>query len=134
MIVVRKDGKILVLKRSGSDFRRPECWDFPGGNFEQGEDVMESARREVMEETSLKIGDLKPIYVESARLKNQNGADVIALCYVTKKFEGEIKLSYEHMEYRWVKPEEFLEKFETGDDRGFLKNALRRAIEFGEVG
>lgn len=40
-IVVDQKGKILALPRDPHDARRPNCWDFPGGNYEEGESVAE---------------------------------------------------------------------------------------------
>ena len=37
---------------------------------------------------------------------------------------GDIVLSDEHVEFRWVSAEEFMD-LETGDDGGFLKDSLK---------
>lgn len=46
-VVLRKDGKFLIMKRDG-------IWDLPKGKFEKGESAEEAALREVNEETGLK--------------------------------------------------------------------------------
>ena len=35
-IIVRKDGKILALKRAADDHSRGGNWDLPGGGYEEG--------------------------------------------------------------------------------------------------
>lgn len=123
VLVVREDGKFLVVRRSKEAPRRPECWDFPGGNFEKGENIVKSAKREVREEVGLEVGELKPIYLQSSGKDSVEDLDVISVGYVTSEFEGEIVLSHEHIEYRWVSAEEFVE-MEVGDDGGFLKKCV----------
>lgn len=123
-IVVDKDGKILALRRDPNDIRRPNCWDFPGGNYEEGESIEECIKREIKEETSLIARTLKPIYVASNMGKTYQDINVIALTQVCTDWEGKVKLSSEHVEFRWVTPTEFMD-LETGDDGGFLKASLR---------
>lgn len=124
VIVVRVDGRILTIKRSDKDRRRPGCWDFPGGNFEKGEHILRSAEREVMEEVGIKVSNLRPVLVDSGMGPNIDGVDVIAVGYVADDYSGDVELSGEHVEYRWVTKDEFL-GFETGDDGGFLKKMLK---------
>jgi len=122
------EGRLLVLKRSEENQTRQGCWDFPGGNFEKGEDIVKAAEREVREETKLEVDRLIPIYVESSGGRRNDGVDVIAIAYLSTEFSGEIGLSNEHDEYRWVKLEEFLE-MDTGEDGGFLKASVRAYLD-----
>lgn len=52
-VLVWRDKQLLLGKRLAKG--QPSCWQFPGGHLENGESVIECARREVLEETSLKI-------------------------------------------------------------------------------
>lgn len=56
-VIVRKSGKVLVGKRKGEHGGRK--WAFPGGHLEFGESFEECAIREVLEETGLKIKNIK---------------------------------------------------------------------------
>jgi 8-oxo-dGTP diphosphatase len=123
-IVVDNAGKILALRRDPNDVRRPNCWDLPGGNYEEGETIEECIKREVREETSLIAHTLRPIYVASNMGETYQNINVIALAQACDKWEGEVKLSSEHTEFHWVTPEEFMD-LETGDDGGFLKQSLQ---------
>ncbi len=44
-----KDGKILALRRSATDPRRPLTWDLPGGSIEEGEVMQDALNREIFE-------------------------------------------------------------------------------------
>ena len=52
-VLVWRDEQLLLGKRLVNG--RQNCWQFPGGHLENGESVIDCARREVREETSLKI-------------------------------------------------------------------------------
>lgn len=56
-VLVWRDGKLLLGKRINKD--RSVCWQFPGGHLEHGESVTECAHREVLEETSLRVSQLR---------------------------------------------------------------------------
>ncbi len=130
-IVVNKDGKVLALRRDPNDARRPNCWDLPGGNYEEGETVDECIKREVREETSLILKSVRPVYLASNFGKTYQGVNVIAVAQTSSDWEGDVKLSNEHTEYRWVTPNEFL-KLETGDDGGFLKDSLEEYLTYSK--
>jgi 8-oxo-dGTP diphosphatase len=125
-IVVNKDGKILALKRAADDHSRGGNWDLPGGGYEQGEEVVAAIEREVMEEAGLTVNSLNPIYFAS-RIGVEagffQGDTVFATCYASSDWEGEVVLSNEHTEYRWVTPEEF-KSYNFGEDSGFFVEAL----------
>ena len=60
-VFVRKDGKVLMGKRSGKS--APGHWCPPGGKLEMNEDVYECARRETLEEAGIEISNLRLIAV-----------------------------------------------------------------------
>ena len=55
-VCIRWHGKVLLGKRIGA--HAGGFYSFPGGHLEYGEDPVECARREVMEETGLKLGEI----------------------------------------------------------------------------
>ena len=56
-VMVMRDGKVLLAKRKSELGRGEYCW--PGGKMEFGESFEECARREVLEETGMKIKNIR---------------------------------------------------------------------------
>ena len=56
-IIVIKDGKVLLGKRKNS--HGSGTWHFPGGHLEFNESIEACARREVLEETGLRIKNIR---------------------------------------------------------------------------
>ena len=120
-IVWNKDGKVLTLRRSKTDPRRPLTWDLPGGLVEYGENPQEAAKRETEEETGITLSGLKIMDVDS----HYRSKYVISLIFEAKVGNPEVKISWEHDQYQWVVPEE-LQKMDIPDK---YKQAVAVAVE-----
>lgn len=126
LIVDNNSGNILVLQRGQEDNHRGLKWDFPGGGYEQGEDITESLYREVLEESALVVHSAQPIFVDN-RIGEKSGLyagdHVFAICQLSNNWEGEVTLSDEHIASRWLSPEDAL-NLDYGDDGGFFTSSL----------
>ena len=59
VLLIDRQGRILMQHRSMDAPAAPGKWSFPGGGIEEGEAPQEAARRELLEETGLTVdGDL----------------------------------------------------------------------------
>ena len=98
-------------------------WLPPGGHIEQDETPPEAARREVKEETGLDIE--KPRVFHAIARVNQLGEHWTTIYFLAHAGSDDVKLSWEHDEYKWIRPEE-LEAME-GSTRN--KDAVAYFIE-----
>jgi 8-oxo-dGTP diphosphatase len=107
-----EDDKILILRRSDTDDRRPLQWDLPGGGVDPGEDIKQACSREILEEAGLvvPVSDLKVMHAMSEITESGESATWIVMRATIE--QSEPTLSYEHSEFRWVTLEEALKLFE----------------------
>jgi 8-oxo-dGTP diphosphatase len=103
--IVLKNDKILILKRSVRENCFSSQWDIPGGRINFGETPEEALKREVKEETGLSIKVLKPVRTWTF-FKNKKNTQVIGLTMLCRYKSGKVKLSKEHKDFRWIKPED----------------------------
>jgi 8-oxo-dGTP diphosphatase len=110
-VVLVREGKVLLLRRSETDKRRPLQWDLPGGMVENGEDLNTAAARETQEESGITVDPLKLNLVYTDNKMTEKGY-VIWLFFAEKTTEEKTVLSFEHTESIWVTPNEALEMIE----------------------
>ena len=81
-----------------------EEWDLPGGKIDFNEDIENSLKREVKEETNLDINNiniLKPFNLKF------NGTPVLVIVYSADiSCDSPIKISYEHLDYNFFSKSE----------------------------
>lgn len=102
-----RDGKVLVVRRA----RKPalSLYTLPGGAVEIGETLLEAATREVREETAL---DIEPVGLAGQRdvivrdAQNRVERHFVILCFAARWRAGELVLSEELDDARWLEPAE----------------------------
>ncbi len=92
VIIENGKGEILMQQREDNN-----CWGFPGGAVEIGEELEHTACREVFEEVGLVVENLSLFGIFSGEKMHYiypNGDEVyiIAAVYTTKAFKGEMSL------------------------------------------
>jgi 8-oxo-dGTP diphosphatase len=120
---IYKDNRVLVLKRSKTESPFPGNWEIPGGGVEFGEDTEDALRREVKEETGLKIKIIQPYTTFSYIWKGVQRIDIQYLC---QPFTKKIILSDEHDEYLWA-TKNMVKKLKT---TGKMRQVILKGFEF----
>lgn len=122
VVVFNPQSQILFLKRSAQT-SRPGGWDFPGGRLED-EDPIAGIKREAREEAAIELKNIRPL-----TLVTHEGEDptkrVLVVGYSAELESGEVKLSWEHTEFKWLNIEEAQAVDLPEGHRQFLKVALK---------
>jgi ADP-ribose pyrophosphatase YjhB (NUDIX family) len=81
-------------------------WGIPGGKIERGENSEEALRREILEETGLRIQDITFAMVQDCvePPEFERSAHFLLLNYTAKTNGSAVKLNDEAEEFRWVTP------------------------------
>lgn len=99
-LISHSDGKILLIRgpRRG--------WEFPGGQVEEGENLIEAFQREVQEETGItaSIGELVGVY------SNIKAPTKLAFGFLGNYICGELTTSNESLETEWVARDSTLQR------------------------
>ena len=101
--IIGDSGKYLLIKRSSVSKFFPSKWDFPGGKVDSGESFEKSVIREVHEETALKVDVGKLLFEGKV---NENDKDIYFKMFYINEFKGEVILSLDHTEFKWLSKEE----------------------------
>ena len=111
-VIVDEQGRVLMLRS-----RYADAWMLPGGGLERGEHVDEAVRRECREELGVdaSIERLTGLYY------HEPSAGYVAI-FRCALGEGEIRLSHEHSERRWMELADIPERLRT-----MVEDSLRSA-------
>lgn len=106
-------------------------WDLPKGKMEPGETKQETALRELMEETGL-TAELDDKFEETIGYiftdHNKQLAQKTAYFFVGKATNTNVKLSHEHIGYKWLPYKEALEQLTYDNAKTLLKKAHKYII------
>ncbi len=103
--LVRREGRILALRRSARKDAAPGIWEAISGRLEPGEEPLEAVHREIHEESGLAVRvDPRPW---AAFTTDRAGVPMLIVYYVADWIAGEFRLSEEHSDGRWMTAEEF---------------------------
>jgi dienelactone hydrolase/8-oxo-dGTP pyrophosphatase MutT (NUDIX family) len=106
-VLLEHQGKILLLKRSQKVGTYRGLWLSVAGYLERGDNVLNQARKEVKEETGIKLGRLKGYQMAKSFKFIDKKIDRIWQIHpvlIKLKRKPKIRLDWESVAYRWVKP------------------------------
>lgn len=118
-LVRDSDGRVLMIHSPRRD------WEFPGGQVEEGEDLITALQREVSEETGITVtvGKLAGVY---SNVKSH----IVMFDFLCEFVSGELQASAESLAVEWVEADEALPRI----IRPVIRDRMRDMLEFtGEV-
>lgn len=112
-------GRVLMIRSPRGD------WEFPGGQVEEGEDLVSALQREVLEETGITVavGKLAGVY---SNIKSH----IVMFDFLCELLSGELQTSAESLAVEWVAADKALGRI----IRPVIRDRMRDMLEFtGEV-
>ncbi|MFX1284639.1 MAG: NUDIX domain-containing protein [Promethearchaeota archaeon] len=107
--IIEKNNHFLILKRSSNKDFAPNTWEPVTGRLERDENPENGVLREIEEEVGIEAQVVMPI-ATSCFYRGGQEVPMVFIYYWVKYLEGEVKLSWEHSEYKWVTLEEALKE------------------------
>ncbi len=151
VIFRRENGRIKYLLLHYIYEERPRHWDFPRGGIEKNEKSIETAKREIWEESGIKYLKFISGFKESIRwfykrkinfrvksngiLKNKAKTITVfktAIFYLAELKKGKVKISFEHVDYKWLPRDEALECLTFKNAKNVLKKANQFFLKYYE--
>lgn len=105
-LILNPRAEVLLIKTH----KWGDRWGIPGGKIHEGEKMEEGLKREILEETGLKIRDIRFALVQEAVNSQEfyRPAHFILINYFAFSEETQVTLNNEAEDCRWVKPGEAL--------------------------
>jgi len=116
-LLLDKNENILILKRSDKVRTYKGCWSGVAGYVEEGEEPVDTAFKEIREETGLTDNDVEliktvdPIEFTDFYEEEKYDWKVYPFLFKLRK-ESKIRIDWEHISYKWIKPSD-IDKFEV---------------------
>ena len=101
--IIKCNNEYLIVQRSNTDDFLPGIWEFPGGNIEENETILEALKRELKEEIGYELdtNNEKIVHFYDEIKHSLQYIELDFLIKVNTK-DINIKLSNEHDDYKWV--------------------------------
>ena len=115
---INNDIRYLLIKN-----RRSSNWSFPKGHIEKNETLEETAKREVLEETGLRL-DIIPGFQCKSEYSIQNRIQKTVQIFVGTTKDTQTKIQLEEIEdYIWLTYENAYKSLKFDNDKTILKDA-----------
>lgn len=114
VLIIDNDGyHLLMIRANHPTFSNDP--DLPGGTIEEGEQALEAALREVMEEANISLASADVRSVYRGDTYSANGTEYsLYVARVAKR--PAVTVSWEHSDFAWVNREDFLAQARAAND------------------
>jgi 8-oxo-dGTP diphosphatase len=120
VFVIEHDGRVLLLKRSLAKDHAAGEWETGSGGILSGESPQSAVIREAWEETGLDV-EIVDVIDAFHFYRGVERRETIGISFHCRRRSGDVTLSEEHDEARWVA----LREVEEGDYPDWMRRAAR---------
>lgn len=126
IIFYKEEGKIYYLLLNYSPIGNTEktYWGFAKGRIEKGEKEIDTIKREIEEETGINdlkfVDGFKEVEKYFFKIKGETIFKTVYFLLAETKTK-EIKLSFEHLDYKWLLFDEAIDQLTFKNAKEFLK-------------
>jgi 8-oxo-dGTP diphosphatase len=136
-VIVRDDGKILLLKRASHEKVYPNCFTFPGGKVEGNDTISETLVKEVREECGLVLRPGAVLLKEKSigRPDGSTSKSLSFLCTV-ESTENVVIDENDFTEYMWASLSDLASIEHVGIESEFIKvaNIINASLDLQLIG
>ncbi len=118
------DGRLLLLQRAADEFL-PFHWEVPSGHVESGESLADALRREVSEEVGAQVREIGPMLASFRYLSGSGKPTEQLTFHVLCDTPLVVRLSEEHMAYRWLTNTDAVPEPMTDETKGIIREFFR---------
>ena len=125
-VVLFNSDKFLLLQHINEDSRVDGHWDFPKGHVELGEEEIDTALRELKEETDIEDVDIIPSFKQFINYnisKDTLSVSKKVIFFLAETKVWDVSLSSEHQNFVWLNFEEAVERLTYDNAKNILKEA-----------
>ena len=129
---VEKSSGVIIFRKQGDDIfylllhYELGHWDFAKGHIEKGETLEQTAIRETEEETGINdlefINGFREWFKYFFKYKGENIMKIVTF-FLARTETKDIKLSFEHIGYKWLPYEQALGQLTFDNAKNILKKA-----------
>lgn len=117
--IIFDDDKVLILQQAAGH------WGFPKGHVENDETEVETAKREIKEETNLDV-EINENFRYAEKYSPAEGVEKEVIYFIAKKIGGEINPQEEEVQkIEWLSYDEALERLTFNNSKELLKLAWK---------
>ena len=114
VLIIDDEGHYLLMKRANHPTFLNDP-DLPGGTVEKGEEALEAALREVIEEADISLSPTDAQHLYTGSEYSAHGTEYsLYIARVTER--PTVTISWEHDSFAWMDREEFLKQAREAND------------------
>lgn len=125
IIISQKDPTFIALLYRG----KQDDWSFPKGHVEEGEEILDTTQREILEETGLLTRFISEPLPDMEYQQDSGGHVIVSMFIVRSENDSLLKTEFEGDRIDWVKYDEVVDRLSHKNTKEYYVKILPK-VEF----